>query len=32
MSRATPASLELGEALLETVVLGFEDLFEREFP
>ena len=31
MSRATPASLQLGEALLETVMLGFDDLFEREF-
>ena len=31
MSKATPASRELGDALLETVMLGLGDLFEREF-
>ena len=31
MSRATPANRELGEALLETVRRGLDDLFEREF-
>ena len=32
MSRATPASRELGEALLDTVRRGLDDLFRREFP
>ena len=32
MSRATPASRELGEALLDTVRQGLDDLFRREFP
>ena len=31
MSRATPASVLLGEALLETVMSGLDDLFAREF-
>lgn len=31
MSRATPANRELGEALLETVMRGLDDLFRREF-
>ena len=32
MSKATPASRELGDALLATVMQGLDDLFEREFP
>ena len=31
MSRATPANRALGEALLETVMRGLDDLFRREF-